>query len=208
VLVLPAYDPIALAKHIATLDRFSNGRVIVGVGIGRDAAQIDAFDGGDVHRAARATESIEVMRTIWIAERNASFDGRFFSFHGIDPAPRPVQPLGPRLTIGGNSLAAARRAGRLGHGLIPLGVAADRVARMFEVAKKEAEHGGWDTESMELTVSYRDDAATVRRLCDIGASRFVLSAPQSGDLGELRDAIRAAREALTRSDFVSRGDEW
>ena len=63
-------------------------------------------------------------------------------------------------------------------------------------ARKEAEHGGWDTESIELTVSFDRDPATRRRLAEIGAHRFVLDAPPSGDLDELCDAIRAARSSL------------
>jgi alkanesulfonate monooxygenase SsuD/methylene tetrahydromethanopterin reductase-like flavin-dependent oxidoreductase (luciferase family) len=195
-LVLPAQHPAVLAKRIATVDRLSNGRLIVGVGIGDSASEADALAVDRTHRAALTTESIEVMRTIWTADRGASFDGRLFTLHDIDAAPRPAQPLGPRITIGGHSVAAARRAGRLGYGLIPLGVAPDAIETLLAEARKEAEHGGWDTESIELTVSFDRDPATLHRLADIGAHRFVLDAPPSGDLDELRDAIRAARSSI------------
>jgi alkanesulfonate monooxygenase SsuD/methylene tetrahydromethanopterin reductase-like flavin-dependent oxidoreductase (luciferase family) len=136
------------------------------------------------------------MRTIWTATGRASFDGRFFSFHNVDPAPRPAQPLGPAITIGGDSLAAARRAGRLGHGLIPLGCEAERIQQLIDIARTEAVHGGWDTQSIELTVQFDADPARLRRLLDIGASRVILNSPASGDLGELRDAVRSATTLL------------
>ena len=196
VLVLSAQHPVVLAKRIATVDRLSNGRLIVGVGLGSDLGEAAALDVDLSRRAAMATESIEVMRTIWTAPDRASFDGRFFSFHNIDPTPRPAQPLGPPITIGGGSLAAARRAGRLGHGLIPLGCEPELIQRLIDVARTEAIHGGWDTRSIELTVQFDFDPSRLRRLLDTGASRVVLDAPASGDLTELRDAVRSARKLL------------
>ena len=198
VLVLPVQHPIVLAKRIATLDRLSNGRVIVGVGMGSNEREAEVLDVDMSLRAGVATESIEVMRTIWTAGHRASFDGRFFSFHDVDTSPRPAQPLGPPITIGGDSLAAARRAGRLGHGLIPLGCEPERIQRLIDVARIEAVHGGWDTSSIELTVQFDSDPSRLRRLLDTGASRVVLNSPASGDLGELRSAVRAAKDLLAR----------
>jgi probable F420-dependent oxidoreductase len=196
VLVLPFQHPIVLAKRIATLDRLSNGRVIVGVGMGSNVREAETLDIDMSRRAGLTTESIEVMRAIWTAGPRASFDGRFFSFHDVDPSPRPAQPLGPPITIGGDSLAAARRAGRLGHGLIPLGCEPERIQRLIDVARIEAVHGGWDTSSIELTVQFDADPSTLRRLLDTGASRVVLNSPASGDLDELRSAVRAAKDLL------------
>ena len=196
VLVVPFQHPIVLAKRIATLDRLSNGRVIVGVGMGSNVREAEALDVDMSRRAGMTTESIEVMRAIWTAGPRASFDGRFFSFHDVDPSPRPAQPLGPPITIGGDSLAAARRAGRLGHGLIPLGCEPERIQRLIDVARTEAVHGGWDTSSIELTVQFDADPSRLRRLLDTGASRVVLNSPASGELGEFRAAVRAAKDLL------------
>lgn len=196
VLVLPFEHPVVLAKRVATLDRLSGGRVILGVGIGSSLDEAIALEIDTAQRAAVATESIEVMRTVWAAPGRASFDGRFFSFHGVDSSPRPAQPLGPPITIGGASLAAARRAGRLGHGLIPLGVGPERVQQLMDVARKEAVHGGWDESLLELTVTLNSDPAVLRRFVDIGAARFILHSPDSGDLTELSKAIRAATKLL------------
>jgi probable F420-dependent oxidoreductase len=196
VLVLPFQHPIVLAKRIATVDRLSNGRVIVGVGLGSRTREADVLDVDLSTRAGMTTESIEVMKAIWTAGPRASFDGRFFSFHDVDPEPRPAQPLGPPITIGGDSLAAARRAGRLGHGLIPLGCEPERIQRLVDVARTEAVHGGWDTSSMELSVQFDTDPSRLRRLLDTGASRVILDTPLSGDLNELRDAVCAAKSLL------------
>ncbi|MEO8694031.1 MAG: TIGR03619 family F420-dependent LLM class oxidoreductase [Acidimicrobiales bacterium] len=196
VLVLPYQHPIVLAKRIATLDRLSAGRVIVGVGSGSNDREAESLDVDSTQRAGLTTESIEVMRAIWTARERASFDGRFFSFRDVDPSPRPAQPLGPPITIGGDSVAAARRAGRLGHGLIPLGCEPERIQRLIDVARVEAVHGGWDTSLLELTVQFDTDPSRLRRLLDTGAHRVVLTAPASGGLGALADAVKAANDLL------------
>jgi probable F420-dependent oxidoreductase len=196
VLVLPFQHPIVLAKRIATVDRLSNGRVIVGIGIGNNMGEAGALEIDMTRRAGMTTESIEVMRAIWTANDAASFDGRFFSFHNVDPSPRPSQPLGPPITVGGASLAAARRAGRLGHGLIPLGCEPELIQRLVDVAHTEAIHGGWDVSSIELTVQFDTDPSRLRRLLDTGATRVILDAPASGDLAELAAAVTAAKKLL------------
>ena len=196
VVVLPFQHPIVLAKRIATVDRLSNGRVIVGVGIGNNMGEARALDVDMRRRAGMTTESIEVMRTIWTAGQAASFDGRFYSFHNVDPSPRPAQPLGPPISVGGDSLAAARRAGRLGHGLIPLGCEPELIQRLIDVARTEAIHGGWDASSIDLTVQFDADQSRLRRLLATGATRVILDSPASGNLGELRDAVSDARKIL------------
>ena len=198
VVVLPFQHPIVLAKRIATVDRISNGRMIVGVGIGSDRSEAAALDVDMRRRAGMTTESIEVMRTIWTAGHAASFDGRFYSFHNVDPSPRPAQLLGPPISVGGDSLAAARRAGRLGHGLIPLGCEPELIQRLIDIARTEAVHGGWDASSIDLTVQFDPDESRLRRLLAIGATRVILDSPASGDLSELRNAISDARRMLAR----------
>ena len=93
-------------------------------------------------------------------------------------------------------MAAARRAGRLGHGLIPLGCEPERIQQLIDVARTEAVHGGWDTAAIELTVQFDADPSRLRRLLATGASRVILDSPASGDLGELVAAVRAAKELL------------
>jgi probable F420-dependent oxidoreductase len=200
VIVLPFQHPIVLAKRIATVDRLSNGRMLVGVGIGSDKGEAATLDIDMSRRAGMTTESIEVMRTIWTADHAASFDGRFFSFHNVDPSPRPTQPLGPPISIGGDSVAAARRAGRLGHGLIPLGCEPELIQQLVDVARTEAIHGGWDASAIELTVQFDADRARLERLLRTGATRVIVDSPASGDLAEIRDAVTAAKKALDEAE--------
>lgn len=196
VLVVTYQHPVVLAKRIATLDRLSGGRTVIGVGLGDHIQEARALGVDIERRSAIATEAIEVMRTLWTADERASFDGRFFSFRDIDPKPRPSQPGGPPVLVGGSSLSAARRAGRLGHGLILRDCEPARVRRLIDVARTEAIHGGWDAASLGLTVQYTDDVSRLRILRDAGASRLILQSPASGDLAELKELIATAKRVL------------
>jgi alkanesulfonate monooxygenase SsuD/methylene tetrahydromethanopterin reductase-like flavin-dependent oxidoreductase (luciferase family) len=195
ILPLCDHDPVVLARRLATLDRLAQGRVIVGVGLGRAAARAAGHGTGRVGQGGRVTEVIEVMKTLWSAEGPASFDGRFFTFHGVDPAPRPWRTGGPPVLVGGHSAAAARRAGRLGLGLIPDSHEAAHLERMLAIARTEAVHGGWDPDAITLTVCC-PDGADLAALAGAGATRLVIRGPSDGNLDETRRCLADALEAV------------
>jgi probable F420-dependent oxidoreductase len=116
VLIGPYRHPLATAKAIATIDALSDGRVLFGVGVGwlRDefvALQLDHFD----DRGSVMDEQLEVMELAWTQER-VRYDGRHYRFADVSVTPKPAQPGGPPVLIGGNSPAALRRAARYGDG--------------------------------------------------------------------------------------------
>lgn len=111
VLVVPQRHPVHLAKEIATLDRLSDGQLTVGVGVGYLTDELAALDVEPTTRGRRADEALDVMRTLW-TNATAGFDGRWFSFAGVDAHPTPVQRGGPPIIAGGHSAAAYARAAR------------------------------------------------------------------------------------------------
>ena len=119
VLVLPYLNPLVLAKAVATLDVFSGGRVTLGVGVGSLPAENRALGSHYATRGAYANESIRVMRELWAAPEPA-FTGRFFRFDGVKLAPKPLQPGGVPILVGGGSRAALVRCARLGDGWHPM----------------------------------------------------------------------------------------
>jgi alkanesulfonate monooxygenase SsuD/methylene tetrahydromethanopterin reductase-like flavin-dependent oxidoreductase (luciferase family) len=92
-------------------------------------------------RGARTDESMRALRELFGSGR-ASFAGRFVSVVGISVDPRPAQPGGPPLWVGGRSDAAIRRAATLGDGWLPLWVSPDRYARGLDAVREQA--GGRD----------------------------------------------------------------
>jgi probable F420-dependent oxidoreductase len=112
---LPFISPVYLAKQAATLDVLSNGRFDLGLGVGWSATEFAATGADKARRGARAEEYVRVLRTLWTDE-TASFSGEFYELPPSRMRPRPVQPGGPPILLGGVVPAALARAGRIAAG--------------------------------------------------------------------------------------------
>jgi len=118
ILELPLHQPVLLAKQLASVDQIAGGRLVVGVGVGYLAAEFGALGVPLDERATRTDEYIDAMRALWTMEA-PEFHGQHVDFAGVDANPRPVQPGGPPIMIGGNSPMARRRAITNARGWIP-----------------------------------------------------------------------------------------
>lgn len=190
ILVLPEHHPLALAKRCATIDRLSAGRLFLGVGVGWMREEVAALGIDPDERGTRTDEAIEALRVVW-RDDEPTWAGRHFSFDPVRSHPKPVQPTVPIL-VGGHSPAAARRAGRLGDGFFPLGLAGDLLTTRWEQVQQAAVDAGRDPDGIGLTLGglLGDDAA-ITDAVERGAERVVLSS-RSADLAELRDAMDQA----------------
>lgn len=115
VLLLPQRNPVYTAKHVATLDWMSGGRVDVGIGIGWSSEELAALDVPLAHRGARCDEYIAVLRTLW-TDPVSEYAGELYRLPACRQYPKPVQSPHPPLWIGGKSDAALDRVARLGDG--------------------------------------------------------------------------------------------
>jgi len=114
ILVVPLRDPTVLAKQIATLDSLSNGRLILGVGIGSNKSEFN-FLGKDFARRGNTTENnINTMREFW---------KKGYSDKGFMSEPSTVLTKGPDILIGGQSEPAFKRVASFGDGWHPSGIA-------------------------------------------------------------------------------------
>jgi alkanesulfonate monooxygenase SsuD/methylene tetrahydromethanopterin reductase-like flavin-dependent oxidoreductase (luciferase family) len=114
-LLVPLHDPIALAEQMAVLDLLSGGRVSHVCAIGYRAEEYAMFGREMRGRGRRLEQCVEALRRAWTGEP-FEFEGR-----PVRVTPRPLQPDGPLLLMGGNSEAAVRRAARLGMGMLTQG---------------------------------------------------------------------------------------
>lgn len=141
VLTLPFRSPVVLAREIAMIDVLSEGRMLPAVGIGAEDERSFRAAGVPVReRARRADEAIAIMRACWTGEA-VTFAGQFWQLDSITVRPRPVQQPMP-LWIGGNSAAAARRAGRLGDGWIPSFITPEQLREGIQTTLEQAEASG------------------------------------------------------------------
>jgi probable F420-dependent oxidoreductase len=119
VLIVPAYNPVHLAKALATVDALSGGRLLPAVGIGTDnPTELEALGIKREERGKRLDEAIVLMKRLWTEER-VTFRGAFYAVTDFTLWPRPVGPLPRAIWAGGSSDAAHRRVGRLCDGWLP-----------------------------------------------------------------------------------------
>ena len=188
--ILPQHDPLVFAKTTASLDRLSDGRLLLGIGIGWLREESDALGLDWGTRGARCDESIEAMRALW-REPVASYRGRHFAFENVKSSPHPVRPEGVPIHVGGHSAAAARRAGRLGDGFLPLGMAGpEALAALRKQMEEAAREAGRDPAAIEITCTGRPDRDEARALEDAGVTRMIVySGAGGGDLEAARRSL-------------------
>ncbi|MCX4746154.1 TIGR03619 family F420-dependent LLM class oxidoreductase [Kitasatospora sp. NBC_01287] len=109
VLLLAQRNPFAVAKQVATLDRFSGGRFTLGVGLGWERQEFEAVGADFSDRAGRTDESLRLLRQLF-TEGAGPFTGKRFGFETGAFSPRPGKGL--KIMVGGTSPAALRRAAR------------------------------------------------------------------------------------------------
>jgi len=206
VLVAPNHQPVVLAKRIATLDALSKGRVRMCLGVGWMEEELRATGADPRTRGRRMDETIEAMRVLWAdaGPSGADFEGEFVEFHHAHSFPKPHQPGGVPLHIGGHSEAAARRAGRLGDGFQPLGLAPEELAVRLEQMRESAVAAGRDPETIELSLSGYLPTTTeddVVRAEAQGVRRLLVSTSMSDDLDAIATEVQAfaARFGLSAS---------
>ena len=108
VLLIAQRNPIDLAKALSSLDVLSNGRLIVGAGLGAGTQNYPAYGLSPEGRVTRFRENLEIMKRLW-TEDNVTLDGRFSHLESIPMEPKPVQRPHPPIWIGGHAEAALRR---------------------------------------------------------------------------------------------------
>jgi probable F420-dependent oxidoreductase len=151
-------SPIILARRLATLDRFSDGRLVVGVGQGWMEQEFEAAGVSMKRRGAGFEEHILAMRAVWGPDP-VSFEGRFYRIPEADIGPKPVRPDGPRLMAGAGSTAAAERAGRLGVGLTLVIFEWDTIRETIETFRTAAA-AGHDADTLPIMLQVNGNVTT------------------------------------------------
>jgi probable F420-dependent oxidoreductase len=176
VYVLPLRHPIEVARSVVTLDRLSNGRVTMGIGVGWLEEEFDAVGRGFHDRGKRTDDIIPLLRRLWHDDVIEVHDAHF-DFGPVKFQPKPRFGSIP-IEVGGVSPAALRRAGRLGDGWIEIGSPTLEVAReKLDIVLGHRRDAGRADEPFEVTLGgqFGRDVDGVRRCQDAGATRVVVA---------------------------------
>lgn len=179
--LVPERDPIVTAKAVATLDFYSGGRFIFGIGAGwlKDESEIMGVD--FKRRWAITREYIRAMKALWTTDP-ASFEGEFVRFPPVRSNPKPIRKPHPPVHIGAGGIGPAmERALRdtvaIGDGWAPLGVPPDALAVELAKLKKLCAEAGRDFAKLEITMYapalQGDPQTTIERYREAGAHRLI-----------------------------------
>jgi alkanesulfonate monooxygenase SsuD/methylene tetrahydromethanopterin reductase-like flavin-dependent oxidoreductase (luciferase family) len=113
VLLLPLLQPVDLADQLATLDVISNGRLVVGFGLGYRDVEMQAFGIQRRERGERLLEALQLLRVLWSGQR-VDHDGAYFHVHAEGASLRPLQQPTPPIWLAAMSPVTLDRAARLG----------------------------------------------------------------------------------------------
>ena len=211
VLVLPQRQPALVAKQVATLDVLSSGRVRLGVGVGWQRSEYESLGVPFEERGRRIDEAITLMRRYW-TESSVTFRGYFYRAEAMGMDPKPVQPGGPPIWLGGDSEPALRRVGRLGDGWMAMPDSDEAVLsapQNLAIIKAAAEAAGRDPAKIGLQARLSDPLdleALTRRVAGLRAAGFTwtsvslpsLETAGGGGVAALVETLSRIRERLWR----------
>jgi probable F420-dependent oxidoreductase len=148
--LVPERSAIVTAKEVATLDAFSNGRFLFGIGAGwlREESELLGVD--FPKRWTQTAEYIAAMRELW-SKDEASFDGKYVRFSPVRCNPKPVQQPGPPVLIGSLDKNALKRVAKWADGWCPIGVPHGYVRKQLDELRRECDAVGRDFAKLDIT---------------------------------------------------------
>ncbi|HVA68117.1 MAG TPA: LLM class F420-dependent oxidoreductase [Candidatus Binataceae bacterium] len=173
--LLPEREPLITVKTIASLDLFSGGRVILGVGAGWLREETEAMGANFGLRWKHTREMVEAMKLLW-AKGEGAYDGEIIKFPMVRSEPKPVQKAGPPILLGAHGPKALERVARSYDGWMPLveevGHFEKEAAALRAIMKKQGRNA--DTIQMSPLVDVAAlSADDLKRYRDAGASRLI-----------------------------------
>ena len=120
VLVLPFHSPLQLAKRISSVDQLSQGRLVVGLGLGGGTSLYPTFGLSAERRVRRFVEALEIMKALWTVPVT-QYSGRFWQVEGVSMEPKPTQQPYPPVWFGGRHPNVLKRAVKHANGWMGAG---------------------------------------------------------------------------------------
>jgi probable F420-dependent oxidoreductase len=150
---LPFVSPGYLAKQAASLDVLSGGRHDLGLGIGWMPDEFTLCGADMAHRGARAAEYVRMLRVLWAGTVPSTVPGTFYEVPAGTQLPRPVQPGGPPVLLGGLARPALQRVGRVADGWVTSSrTDLSKISTLLGVVRESAEAAGRDPAVLRCVV--------------------------------------------------------
>ncbi len=197
IILLAQRNPVVLAKELTGIDVLSGGRLIFGVGVGYVEQEFQTLGIPYAERGARASEHIEVIRTLWTQDQ-PEFSGQFTNFSGIQQKPMPTQTPHPPIVVGGMSRAAHRRALVHANGWYGFALSVEDSAEAIQNLNTLNTEGTRPEKlgQLEISITPRGtvSADDFKRFEDLGVDRLILMPGASGADDIVRFIEETAKE--------------
>jgi len=206
--LLPQHNVIEMAKVTASIDLYSKGRLILGVGAGWFAEEAELLGVDFKRRWQHLRESVEALRVMWTADE-ASYNGEIVKFPPIRIEPKPVQKGGPRIILGAHDPKyALKRVARYADGWMPGGLSPAKARECIPEIRKLARDYGRNPDAIEFSVflaQARPDEPsldTMKEYRDAGVSRLAFMAPAAAYRSGVEE-VRKLASIVERAEKAS-----
>ena len=178
ILLVPERNPLHMAKEIASLDHYSNGRFVFGIGAGWNEPECTVMGGDFAHRWTQTKESIHAMKALWM-EEESEYHGKYYDFDALACFPKPTRKPHPPILLGSlGSPRVYKRVAEWGDGWLPFCADPQDLADGKAEIAKYALQVDRDPASLEIALFAPDGmfrtAAELREMARAGADTAVL----------------------------------
>jgi probable F420-dependent oxidoreductase len=174
IVLVPERHPLLLAKEVSTLDHFSGGRFLFGIGAGWLREETEIMGGDFDHRWTQTRESVLAMKELW-TKPEAEFHGRYYNFPPVRSYPKPKQKPHPPVLLGGGAKRVLERVVAWADGWLPNRITPDQLRESRATLDRLAKDAGRDPNAITISVHGQPaDRDLIRRLLDSGATRVLV----------------------------------
>lgn len=147
--LVPERNPLLLAKEIATLDHYSNGRFLFGIGAGWQKEETEIMGGDFPRRWTQTRDSILAMKELWTTDES-EYHGKYYDFPAVKCFPKPAQNPHPPVLLGGSAKNVFKRTVEWGDGWMPVSVSPKTIKQGRETLNELATAAGRDPASISV----------------------------------------------------------
>jgi probable F420-dependent oxidoreductase len=195
--LVPERNPLLLAKEIATLDHFSGGRVLFGIGAGWLKEETEIMGGDFAHRWTQTQEAVMAMKALWTQEE-AEYHGKYYNFPPVRSFPKPAQKPHPPIILGSiTSRRVFQRIVAWGDAWMPVGVSLEEMQHGRETLNELATQAGRDPRSIQVVAFFAPpDPAGLQALEEAGADAALIALEIAGEQEALAKLEEIAQQVL------------
>jgi probable F420-dependent oxidoreductase len=194
--LVPERNPLLLAKEVATLDMYSKGRFLFGIGAGWLREETEIMGGDFAHRWSQTREAILAMKQLWTTV-GSEYHGKYYDFPPVYSFPRSVQKPHPPVFLGGMAKNVFKRIIDYGDGWMPNRVVPADVQKGRETLNALAEAAGRDPKSIVVSVfGQQPDTDLIKGFEDAGADRVMIRVETANEGDTLKNLDSIAKAVL------------